>query len=445
MVRATTAQHVSDAVKFAGKHNLRFTIKNTGHDFLGRNLGYGSLSIWTHHIRGAETTDDWRGTNQSAIAIGAGMQWRDVYTVAAKHKRLVVGGADNSVGVAGWIMGGGHSALSNSFGLGCDQVLEFEAVLPSGEIVVANTTSYADLFSAMRGGGGGTFAVVTKITIKTHPRVSLNAVEINMFPGSTGQAGFVKAAAYMLTQAPALTDFGISGYPILRKHSYGSYFTIPGKDWAEINNFWWPFLKKLETFGVEIYNSTIQSESNLEFFASGVSPNFATGQKSHGNAVMGSRLVGVDGLRNTTYIEEVITTLFAEGYIIEPFIYGGQVRRNQDLDAGVNPAWRDSVMHLSILPEAGDDAINKSAVEKVYGEMQKKHIPLIDKLSVDSGAYINEASYAEPEWKKVFWGRNYAKLLAVKTKYDPTNLLWCFPCVGADIFQLGDDNRLYTK
>ena len=125
-------------MKFANKHNVRLVVKNTGHDFLGRNLGYGSLSIWTHHLRGAEHTDNGRGTGQSAVSVGAGMQWRDVYEAAARAKRLVVGGADNSVGVAGWILGGGHSALSNQFGLGCDQVLEFETVLPSGEIVIAN-------------------------------------------------------------------------------------------------------------------------------------------------------------------------------------------------------------------------------------------------------------------------------------------------------------------
>ena len=55
----------------------------------------------------------------SAVTFGAGVQWSEAFDFVEKHRRLVVGSAVTSVGAAGgWVLGGGHSALSSSFGLG---------------------------------------------------------------------------------------------------------------------------------------------------------------------------------------------------------------------------------------------------------------------------------------------------------------------------------------
>jgi hypothetical protein len=59
-VAARSAEDVSIGLKFAAKWNIRVVVKNTGHDFLGRSVGTGALSIWTRHIQGFEWIENWK-------------------------------------------------------------------------------------------------------------------------------------------------------------------------------------------------------------------------------------------------------------------------------------------------------------------------------------------------------------------------------------------------
>ncbi|CAG8760219.1 9747_t:CDS:2, partial [Acaulospora colombiana] len=96
----------------------------------------------------------------------------DVYKAADEHSVVVVGGGSYSVGAAGgWILGGGHSSLSPQYGLGVDNVVQFEVVTPDGELRTVNAYKNKDLFWALRGGGPG-FGVVTKVTYRTHPAIT---------------------------------------------------------------------------------------------------------------------------------------------------------------------------------------------------------------------------------------------------------------------------------
>ena len=146
-VDARSESDVQAAVKFAKQHNLKLVVKTTGHDFLGRSTARGSFLIWTHYMKqtvynptfipeGAPVTAENTLNGEfpfsyfqlliiryrsyiSAVTFGAGVQWSEAFEFVEKHGRLVVGGAVKSVGAAGgWLMGGGHSACSPTFGLG---------------------------------------------------------------------------------------------------------------------------------------------------------------------------------------------------------------------------------------------------------------------------------------------------------------------------------------
>ena len=77
----------------------------------------------------------------------------DIYSATGKHNHTIVGGGGKSVGVSGYISGGGHSILAPRFGLAADQVLEMQVVTPGGEILTVNEDRNADLFWALRGVG----------------------------------------------------------------------------------------------------------------------------------------------------------------------------------------------------------------------------------------------------------------------------------------------------
>ena len=170
VVEAVNREDVQNAVNFARKTGIRLVVKGTGHDWPGRyetthasflllthhrSSGPGSLSIWTHNIRGVKVGhQDQRAIAQGGVAsvkIAAGMRMFEIYAEAAKNNVTVVGGADPNVGIGGWITGGGHSPLSSKFGLGADQVLEMEVVTADGEFRTINTEKNSELFWAMRG------------------------------------------------------------------------------------------------------------------------------------------------------------------------------------------------------------------------------------------------------------------------------------------------------
>ena len=144
----------------ARTHNIRLNVKNTGHDYLGRSNAPGSLSIWTHNLNHIAYHAEWYKLGGSgnilqgnAITVGAGAEMYDIYVAADRYNQTIVGGGGKTVGIGGYVTGGGHSMLAPRYGLAADNVLEMEIVTPGGDIVIANEDRHQDLFWAMRGVG----------------------------------------------------------------------------------------------------------------------------------------------------------------------------------------------------------------------------------------------------------------------------------------------------
>lgn len=173
VVNASSAEDVQAGVNFAREHSVRLSVKNTGH---GRSSIPGSLSIWTHHFREKTFHSNFqaegsRNSSNSSMAItfGAGTMDREAFEFAAEHDAVVVGGTDGTVGLVGWGSAGGHGYLTGSYGMGADNFVQVTVVTPEGDIVAANEHQNADLFWAVGGGGGGTWGVITSLTVKAYP------------------------------------------------------------------------------------------------------------------------------------------------------------------------------------------------------------------------------------------------------------------------------------
>eukprot|EP00122_Pirum_gemmata_P015525 Pgem_evm1s14512 len=167
-VNALTENDVVEAVKFAGKHNLRLIIKNTGHDFYGRSVApigtdY-SLQLWTSLLKQITMGED----NES-VTVQAGANWESVYTVVGGVNKMVYGGSCSSVGAAGGFTLGAGQPIFNDKGLAAEHVLRYKVVLADGRVVEASKTENEHLFKALNGGGGGSFGVVLEISYKTFP------------------------------------------------------------------------------------------------------------------------------------------------------------------------------------------------------------------------------------------------------------------------------------
>jgi hypothetical protein len=118
-----------------------------------------SLSIWTHHIKGISFQDGFtpkechfqNPIEGAAITIGAGEQMLDIDYQAHLKNLTIISGGGGTLGPGGYLTGAGHAALSSTYGLGADQVLEMEIVTPGGDIITINECQNTDLFWATRG------------------------------------------------------------------------------------------------------------------------------------------------------------------------------------------------------------------------------------------------------------------------------------------------------
>ena len=86
-----------------------------------------------------------------AVTAAAGSQFNEIDLQASLRNLTVVAGGSETVGIGGYLTGGGHSALGPTYGMGADQVLEMEIVTPGGDILTVNECQHQDLFWAMRG------------------------------------------------------------------------------------------------------------------------------------------------------------------------------------------------------------------------------------------------------------------------------------------------------
>ncbi|KAH6667968.1 FAD binding domain protein [Halenospora varia] len=115
--------------------------------------------------------------NHTIASIGAGASWLDVYKFLDPLGVQVAGGRNGAVGVAGLTLGGGISYFAARVGMACDTVVNFEIVLPSGELTNANSTSHPDLFRALKGGATN-FGIITRLDLKTFPQGQILAGNI---------------------------------------------------------------------------------------------------------------------------------------------------------------------------------------------------------------------------------------------------------------------------
>src|SRR6516225_1780861 len=175
-VAARNTADVVAAVNFARENNLRLVVKGTGHSYLGTSNSADSLLIWTRAMNRVELHDAFvpqgcAGNTAPVHAVTAepGAVWIDLYdAVTTRGGRYVQGGGCADVGVAGLIQSGGFGSFSKRYVMAAASLLEADVVTADGKVRIANACTNPDLYWALKGGGGGSWGVVTRITLRTH-------------------------------------------------------------------------------------------------------------------------------------------------------------------------------------------------------------------------------------------------------------------------------------
>ncbi|NLG46216.1 MAG: FAD-binding oxidoreductase [Gordonia sp.] len=175
-IAATSAADIKAGVDFARERNLRLVVRGGGDSYQGTSNAADSLLIWTRRMRELTMHDGFvgRGCERTAepvpaVTLGAGRLWGHTYNeVGTGHGRYVQGGGCATVGVAGLVQSGGFGSFSKRYGTAASNLLEAEIVTADGQVRVVNECQDPDLLWALKGGGGGTFGAVSRITLATH-------------------------------------------------------------------------------------------------------------------------------------------------------------------------------------------------------------------------------------------------------------------------------------
>ncbi len=174
-VAARNAADVAAAVDFARENDLRLVVKGGGHSYQGTSNAPDSLLVWTRDMRAITPHDAFvpKGCRDAAprpaVSLEAGTRWLEAYeAVTTRAGRYVQGGGCATVGVAGLIQSGGFGSFSKNFGMAAAGLLEAEVVTADGMVRIANACTHPDLFWGLKGGGGGSLGIVTRVTLATH-------------------------------------------------------------------------------------------------------------------------------------------------------------------------------------------------------------------------------------------------------------------------------------
>lgn len=452
---SSNVDDIAVIVQFAKERKIALNIKNSGHDFLGRSTSPDSLTIWTHNIKYMKYNEKFQpegalseDASYPAITMGAGIKWFDAYKFADENNITVVGGAQAGVGcVSGWLQGGGHSPLSSAFGLGVDHVLQFKVVLSTGEFVTANKYQHADLFWALRGGGGGTFGVVVEATMRVHPRVTVQTYYGEII--CTAPGSLKKLLVEIAKHSERWGLEGWSGYLYYYGGAIGFTYANPLLSEQEAKDSWKPFTDFLES---KPWSYTKKKylhrpfDSFYKYFMTVMHPN---AEIVGFGARISSRLIPREHFSTNVTIDTLVDAIIKGAKHGRPLSYFLPTQilattaintRDDNGETSVQPIFRDAVWH--VIFTTGWVQGMPEFIKRKNSERVSQAADFLRNITPGGGVYMNEADILEPLWRESFWGLpNYEKLLTIKNKYDPTNVFNCWKCIGWDEAMITSDPK----
>lgn len=485
-VAAHDSADVAAAVTFARIHNLRLVVKGGGHSYLGGSNAPDSLLIWTRAMRSVELHDSFvpggghgRVSPEPAVSVGTGAIWMDAYeAVTTDAGRYVQGGGCTTVGVAGLVLGGGFGSFSKGFGTGAANLLEAEIVTADGVVRTANAFKNPDLFWALKGGGGGTFGVATRLTLRTHDlptyfgevQATISAVSdlaysalvsqvmsfyrTNLFNPHWGeQITFgpgprlsINMAFQDLDQAQAEQTWApffdwVTARPDDYRVSKPVVLAIPARDYwnaailglipgtidladtpgASPADFYWPSDAGQAGQVLYGYASTWLSQELLE--------------PAHMPTLCDALARAAQIWPVTLHCNKGIASAAADA-----------VSRTKD--TAMNPAVVDAFA-LLLTGSNGPPAYpgiagHEPDLATAEHEAQLLHTaiaPLVA-FSAQPASYLSETDYFQSDWQTAFWGDHYARLKRIKDRYDPTGLFFVHHSVGSEAWSSDGFTRI---
>jgi FAD/FMN-containing dehydrogenase len=474
VVAAESAADVAAAIRFASGRNLRLVVRGGGHSYLGTSTAPDSLMIWTRAMNAIRVHDAFvpEGSGAApvpAVSAGAGCIWLHLYqAVTGGAGRYVQGGGCTTVGVAGLVQGGGFGSFSKAYGLAAASLLEAEIVTADGKIRIVNAAREPDLFWAVKGGGGGTFGLVTRVTLATHElpenfgsvhldlqarsddayhRLLTRFIDLyatRLFNPHWGEQAVVRPdnrlQIRMVFQALTAEEARGAWQPLI------DFLKTNGNDYVGVDSFqvhalpardFWDadFFRRYAPAAVVFDNRPGASAD--DFWWIGDAGQVGAFWYAYSSAWLPASLLRAENQAR-----------FVDAWFAASRHWGIALAFNKGL-AGAPAAAIEAARDTSMNPDVVDAfawAVTAYSGPPAFPGMPEPDLAAADAfrarvqaamaalrvVAPNTGTYVNECDYFQPNWQKAFWGPNYSRLLRIKQRYDPDGLFTVHHGVGSE-------------
>lgn len=421
IVLVDSVDDVVHALRLAQRQGLRLTVKGGGHSATGYCLNSGGIVIDFSLMKAMHLEGD-------TLKVQAGARWIDIYQyLSAKGEGLIpIGGGCAPVGVSGFVLGGGYSFASRSYGLSIDNLISLTIVGADGHVrtVSASSTSRddIDLFWACRGGGGGNFGIVVELHLQLQqPRTPNMLIAQLRYPTSHAQDVIGFYNDWVETLPNELACYGIWGP-----------FADPTEATRQVSAFGFTCVYNgAAAEGVDLLTPLIRQDPMFVQMNTLTLPQFETlvGRNTLVDgryAYIRSGEVPPRGL-TADFIDTVDT--FMSG-AVNPGTFMVWTHAGGKIDEVAGDATAFPHRGARFMPEIksiwprGDHAQTRANVEWAFHffEALRPHF---------SGAYVNYIDPLQRDWPQMYYGGNYARLLKIKKRCDPNDFFTFQQGVGS--------------
>ncbi len=478
------------AVDFARDRNLRLVVKGGGggHSYQGTSAAPDSLLIWTREMDAITLHDAFSGAGcagtqapQPAVTVEPGAIWMHAYeAVTTKGGRYVQGGGCATVGVAGLIQSGGFGSFSKNYGTAAAGLLEAEVVTADGAVRIANAFTNPDLFWGIKGGGGGSLGVLTRLTLRTRELPDFFGAAFGAIRASSDAAFRRLIGQFVEFYADALSNRHWGESVTFRPdNAIDIHMVFQGLDQRQAEAVWRPFLASVmaspQDFTLAPAPRMLAAPARRFWdpaYLDAVAPGllvadgrpgapadnvlYARDRHEAGQFISGydsvwlpASLLGKDQRQRLADALFASTRHWQMALHFNKGLAGAPAEEVAAArDTATNPAVLDAFA-LAISGASGPAAFpgipghepdlaasrrSAAAVGRAMDGMQK--------LAPEAGSYLSESNFFNGRWQQAFWGRNYERLAAVKRKYDPAGLFVVHHGVGSEGWSADGFTRL---
>jgi FAD/FMN-containing dehydrogenase len=476
---AITANRTADivtAVNFAREHRLRLVIKGGGHSYQGTSCSADSLLIWTRAMNDIALHETFvpRGCTgtlapQPAVSVGAGAIWMRVYdAVTTRGGRYVQGGGCTTVGVAGLVQSGGFGSFSKNFGLAAAGLLEAEVVTADGAVRVANACTHPDLFWALKGGGGGSVGVVTRLTLRTRELPEhVGGVFGTLRAHSDGAFRRLIARIVSFYRDRLFNRHWGEQIRFQPRNAVTIAMVFQGLTGGAAEDAWRPFVDEVSGATGDVtweaplqiaalparhlWNAAFLEQHAPHLVAADDRPGASerdfvwagdrdeAGQFLHGYRSTWLPATLLEGERQRSLVDALfaasrhwsVALHFNKGLAGAPADELTAAR-----DTAMNPVVLDAFA-LAIIAGKSQPAGRPDPRPDVAAARQdalaiNRAMRVLSGVVTQPGSYVSESDFFEGAWQHAFWGSNYFRLAGVKRRYDPEGLFFVHHGVGSE-------------